>query len=312
MQTDKFILLFCSLILLFSACTPQSSITEADLEGVTWVLTAYNDSRPIEGREPIIEFAQGQVSGTTGCNHYGGSYQINGNEIRFSDLFNTEMACLDPTGIMEQEQTYLELLRAAERFELLDGVLTMITNAQQTLVFAVQGENLATAAPTLEQLTPTPVAQAAAPTYTPAFEPPTGFKKYQDADTLVSIYIPESWVGTGIVAGEYAIFQSYPVDKYIGGEAMQAGDTKCGLNIRPEGASADDLLHGWRSHSMTTIVSEQQITLGSGLPGQRFEIASMGIATVFITEIDQRVILLNCFGDFTPVDQIAATLRANK
>jgi hypothetical protein len=46
------------------------------------------------------------------------------------------------------------------------------------------------------------------------------------------------------------------------------------------------------------------------LNGQRFVIDSMGRAIVFITEINQRVVLLTCFGDFSSVDEIAATLQA--
>jgi hypothetical protein len=38
--------------------------------------------------------------------------------------------------------------------------------------------------------------------------PPAGFKEYQDAVAGISIYIPENWTVTGVVDGEYAIFQS--------------------------------------------------------------------------------------------------------
>jgi hypothetical protein len=38
----------------------------------------------------------------------------------------------------------------------------------------------------------------------------------------------------------------------------------------------------------------------------------MGRAAVFITELDQRVVLLTCFGDFTLVDEIAATLKTSE
>jgi hypothetical protein len=63
---------------------------------------------------------------------------------------------------------------------------------------------------------------------------------------------------------------------------------------------------------MTTIVSDEEFIFQSGLSGQRFVIDSMGRATVFITEINQRVVLLTCFGDFSEVDQIAATLQATE
>ena len=58
-----------------------------------------------------------------------------------------------------------------------------------------------------------------------------------------------------------------------------------------------------------TIVSNDEFSFQSGLTGQRFVIDSMGRATVFITKINQRVVLLTCFGDFSSVDEIAATLK---
>ena len=41
-------------------------------------------------------------------------------------------------------------------------------------------------------------------------------------------------------------------------------------------------------------------------------IDSMGQATVFITELNQRAVILTCFGDFTLVDEIAVTLNISE
>jgi hypothetical protein len=60
---------------------------------------------------------------------------------------------------------------------------------------------------------------------------------------------------------------------------------------------------------MTTIVSEEEFNYQSGITGQRYVMDNIGRATVFISEINQRMVLLTCFGDFTPVDEIAATLQ---
>jgi hypothetical protein len=82
-------------------------------------------------------------------------------------------------------------------------------------------------------ISPIPTAEARAPTSTPAFEPTYGFKEYQDTVVGISVHIPERWMVTGVINGQFAIFQSYPEDKYVGGEAFEPGDTKCDLNIRP-------------------------------------------------------------------------------
>ena len=161
--------------------------------------------------------------------------------------------------------------------------------------------------PPLAQPSPTPAIQP--PTETPVVEPPVGFIEYQDSEVDVSIYIPGSWTVTGVIEGQYAIFSSYPEDKYVGGEGRESGDTKCDLNIRPQGESADDLIQQWKSSDMTTIISEQEIILSSGQPGFRFELNNMGRANALITEINGRVVVLTCFGDFSLFDEISVTLK---
>ena len=190
---------------------------------------------------------------------------------------------------MEQERVYLDLLRVADQFELADGVLTLSAESNPILVFEIQSDEPVSIEPTLEPENPVSVDPVPSPTSPPVFTPPEGWHPYQDPVTGISIYIPEGWIVTGIIEGEYAILQSYPEDKYIGGEGREEGDTKCDLNIRPEGDRAEDLIAQWQSDAMTTIVSEEEFLFQSGLPGQRFVIDSMGRATVFITEINQRV-----------------------
>ncbi|MGB2955689.1 MAG: hypothetical protein WBB64_06935, partial [Anaerolineales bacterium] len=128
----------------------------------------------------------------------------------------------------------------------------------------------------LSSLPDTPTSDIQEPTKTPVFEPPVGFIEYQDPSTGISIYIPGSWTVTGVIEGQYAIFSSYPEDKYVGGGKRESGDTKCDLNIRPQGESVDNLIQQWKSNDMTTILSEQEIILSSGQPGFRFELNNMG------------------------------------
>ena len=162
--------------------------------------------------------------------------------------------------------------------------------------------------PTREQTTLTPTFMVVKPTFPPTFEPPAGYKEYRDSVAGISIYIPENWVVTGVIDGQYAIFQSYPEDKYIGGEGRDAGDTKCDLNIRPLGTSVDALIQQWESDSRTTIVSDEEIILKSGLIGRQFILESMGRSFSLVTEINDRAISLTCFGNPEPVDGIAQTL----
>ena len=117
---------------------------------------------------------------------------------------------------------------------------------------------------------------------------------------------------TAVVEGEYVILQSYPENKYVGGEMLEPGDTKCDLGLRPLGSSEADLIEGWESDSLTTILSREDIVLQSGQPGIRVELDSMGRSISVIAEMNESVVVLTCFGDFSLFDAIAVTLKASE
>jgi hypothetical protein len=171
------------------------------------------------------------------------------------------------------------------------------------------------ATPTLEQpspVPPTPTAEILDPTPLPVLEPPQGFKQYQDSVVGVSVFVPESWVVNGVDPGRLSYLQSYPEDKYIGGEPFQPGDTKCDLYIRPPDLSIADAIQQWKSGPNTTVVSEQEVTLQSGELGTRIEVESMGQSISLFTVINERTVVLACFGELAPFDEIAVTIRANE
>jgi hypothetical protein len=128
----------------------------------------------------------------------------------------------------------------------------------------------------------------------------------------VSVYIPESWLVTGIVEGQYAILQSYPEEKYVGGEILESGDTKCDLTIRPPDIDVTNHIQQLKYSSTVTIVSEAEIVLQSGQPGTRLEIDSMGRSISLVTKINSRTVVLTCFGDFALFDEIAVTLKGSE
>lgn len=299
-----FLATLVSTAIIFGACVVGQPADQSDLDGTSWVLMAIDETAPIEKALPTLEFEGRQISGNAGCNIFRGAYKVRGDAIEFTDLYNTEMFCMDPEGVMEQEQWYLDLLRNAWRFELTNGRLILLTESDQSLTFQ-KSKSIAGPSPTQDSPEPT-----TEPASLLAFQPPIGFKDYRDAVTGISIFIPESWHVTGIIEGEYAILQSYPEDKYVGGEAREPGDAKCDLNIRPAGETEADIIQVWESNDQTAILSKTEISLGNGAPASRFVLNNMGRANVVLTRLDGRVVKLTCFGDFTMFDQIAATLRA--
>ena len=423
------------------------------LENTAWELESLNGDAVLPGTTITLEFSGDQVSGSAGCNHYGGGYRAREDSLSVSDLFWTEMGCLEPEGIMEQEQAYLATLGAAAKYQITDGKLEIRDETgARVLVFVAPGSKALTEEetptrttkfsldctlemdetypvgepvslrfvlrnqtdrplyvltwytplegiagdifqvtrdgeelpyqgmlakrgdPTREEYVAIEPGEAAAaevdlrmgydlstpgsyqvqftaglqdvsadaslvplkrddhrpqslscnavsfriapapesPTATSTSEPPAGFKQYRDSVTGVSVYVPASWVVIEVIPGQSAILQSYPEDKYVGGEPFDPGDTKCDLTIRPPDVSMADAIQSLRSDPTVTIVSEQEITLRSGKPGMRVEVDSMGRSLSLITEVNERVVVLACFGELEPFDEIAVTIGASE
>jgi hypothetical protein len=91
---------------------------------------------------------------------------------------------------------------------------------------------------------------------------------------------------------------------------FEPGDTKCDLFIRSD-TSVEEFLGQMKANEAITIIAEEQITLDSGQSATSVEIESMGLSDLVVTEIKAYTIVLTCYGDFTPVDAIAVTLRAS-
>ncbi|MEA3440883.1 MAG: META domain-containing protein [Chloroflexota bacterium] len=129
-----FVITTISLILV-AACTSSKTAEDDALDGTSWQLKFYRKTTPIPGSSITARFAGGEITGSAGCNTYGGVYQINGPEISISDINFTEMACMDPEGVMEQEQMYLEWLNDAYIYQLSDEQLQIFWTAQEALTF---------------------------------------------------------------------------------------------------------------------------------------------------------------------------------
>ena len=113
-----FLLLLISLLIWNACYVNKQPGAVASLDGTSWELYAFRKSSPIEGTEFTLRFEAGQVSGSGGCNHYGGSYEVEGNRLTITGLYSTEMACLEPEGLMEQEAFLLDFLGSAQTYSI--------------------------------------------------------------------------------------------------------------------------------------------------------------------------------------------------
>jgi peptidyl-Lys metalloendopeptidase len=112
------------LLTLLASCTKtgqaEPPVQNSELSVTEWVLMSLNGTSPIEGKEITLNFKEETIEGSGGCNTYGGSYSASGEDFDLSDVYWTEMACMEPEGIMEQEQDYFQALNGAVRYRV-DG-----------------------------------------------------------------------------------------------------------------------------------------------------------------------------------------------
>lgn len=102
------------------------------LTGTEWQLVslgpAGSEADVVPGTTVTLKFGEdGRASGSTGCNSYGGTYEVRGDAITFGRLVSTRRACLDQNA-NQQEQRFLSLLEAANRFRLASNRLTILSD----------------------------------------------------------------------------------------------------------------------------------------------------------------------------------------
>jgi heat shock protein HslJ len=123
------------ILLALTACGGSGSAGGDPLDGTTWELMAYRKSRPIEGTTITAAFEDGQVRGSSGCNSYTGSYQVDGKTITMGEMAVTMMACMEPEGTMDQETMFLGFLGDAQTFRLVDDQLQISRSDGEMLTF---------------------------------------------------------------------------------------------------------------------------------------------------------------------------------
>jgi len=105
------------------------AVEPAALVGTHWSLISYNNGRGgmqslIIGTEITADFSEdGTMAGSAGCNDYSAPYEATEDMISIGMAIRTEMACMDPEGVMEQETQYLVSLQNAVVYTIRDDRL---------------------------------------------------------------------------------------------------------------------------------------------------------------------------------------------
>ncbi|MEJ2411834.1 MAG: META domain-containing protein [Anaerolineales bacterium] len=132
-------LLFASMILiLLGGCSLNLSNIADPLQGTSWTLKNYSGKDLIPGSEMTATFEDGKISGAASCNRYFASYITEGETLIIEGLAWTEMACLDPEGIMAQESEIMRMLGAAESYQIQGDQLVIQDAEAEKLIFAPQ------------------------------------------------------------------------------------------------------------------------------------------------------------------------------
>jgi heat shock protein HslJ len=110
-----------------------------DLAGTSWIVTGFNNGHqgvvsPILDTELTLVFdTAGKLSGRV-CNSYFGAYETGKGTIQISELGQTEMYCVEPEGIMEQEAQFLQALGTAATYRVDGNRLEMRTARDEIAV----------------------------------------------------------------------------------------------------------------------------------------------------------------------------------
>lgn len=97
------------------------------LEGTRWKLELFKGQILSAGSKIDLEFQSGKVRGNSGCNSYEAGYSIpTATEMTIDDrILQTAMACLQPAGVLTQEEEYLGALRSVKHYEIQTGKLAL-------------------------------------------------------------------------------------------------------------------------------------------------------------------------------------------
>lgn len=125
---------------LLTACGPRGGPSEPtpDLDGTGWALIRLEGREPVRGSHVSLRFEEDQLGGVAGCNAYGGVYEADPDgSLAVGDIASTDMACLQPAGVLDQEAAYLRLLGTAAAYRVEDDRLIIDSEGEEgALVFA--------------------------------------------------------------------------------------------------------------------------------------------------------------------------------
>jgi heat shock protein HslJ len=131
----RWIILLPLVVLTLAACGDDEGSDSTPLEGTPWMLVTADGMDAVPDVPAPLTLADGQASGSTGCNSFSGSYTLEGDQLSFGPLGATQMACEEP--LMTQEAEVFAILGAAESYSIEGDELT-ISSPGGSLVYRAE------------------------------------------------------------------------------------------------------------------------------------------------------------------------------
>jgi heat shock protein HslJ len=125
MNGRNLIVTVAAMALLLVGCGPRPA-DNLSLQDTRWALIKLGGEALLPDTAPSAEFSADQISGSAGCNTYFGAYEVTGSEISITDVANTEMWCMEPEGVMDQEQAFLAALASVASYRLAGAQLELL------------------------------------------------------------------------------------------------------------------------------------------------------------------------------------------
>jgi heat shock protein HslJ len=112
------------------------------LTGVAWTVTGIDAGTqavaPIApGSNVSITFAGGDISGSTGCNAFTGTYTVDGQQLAITATTTTARMCAEPA-LMEQERRFLSALSTVATWRVASGRLELRTKTSALALTAAR------------------------------------------------------------------------------------------------------------------------------------------------------------------------------
>jgi len=124
----------------------EEALKTITLEGTTWSLLSYitpnGNTHPVLPDTHItVEFKDGQIAGSAGCNNYFGTYELDGNLLAIGPAGSTMMFC-PPDEVMLQETAYLALLSTVARYEIAGDQLILKNSSGDTVLQFIEEDTV--------------------------------------------------------------------------------------------------------------------------------------------------------------------------